>query len=115
VDCGQLVAAVYEAAGVVPPGLVIPDYPPDWHLHRDDERYLRHVEEWAHRIDGPPEPGDVALFRFGRCISHGAIVVRWPAIIHAHRPDGAVVAGDALADAQLRQRLAGVWSPWGGR
>ena len=53
-------------------------------MHRDAERYMEGLLQYAHEIDGPPEPGDVALFRFGRCYSHGAIVVEWPRLIHAY-------------------------------
>jgi len=83
VDCAMLLAEVYAEAGLVP-ALDIPHYPPDWHLHRDSERYLGFVRDHAVEIAGPPAPGDIALWRFGRCFSHGAIVVLWPKIIHAY-------------------------------
>ena len=38
-DCLMLLAEVFEAAGVIP-RIEVPFYPPDWHLHRDAERYL---------------------------------------------------------------------------
>lgn len=41
-----------------------------------------------------PEPGDVALFRFGRCFSHGSIVTEWPQLIHAWHAGG-VIQSDA--------------------
>ena len=91
-DCLTLLAAVYEAAGVVP-AIEIPFYPPDWHLHRGVERYMDGLLAYAHEVDAAA-PGDVALFRFGRCFSHGAIVVEWPRIIHAWHAAG-VVRGDA--------------------
>jgi hypothetical protein len=37
-----------------------------------------------------PEPGDVALFRFGRCFSHGSIVTEWPQLIHAWHAGGVI-------------------------
>ena len=113
VDCGQILALVYEAAGITPE-IVPDDYPHDWHMHRSEERYLATVERWAHKIDGPPEPGDIALFRIGRCISHGAIVVSWPTVIHAVLKGGGVVFGDVVADADLAHHLVGYWSPFGG-
>ncbi|MGC2200918.1 MAG: hydrolase [Stellaceae bacterium] len=91
-DCLMLLAEVYEAAGVLP-HVEVPFYPADWNLHRDAERYLDGVICYAREIDGPPGPGDVAVFRFGRCFSHGAIVVSWPRLIHAWWDSG-VVAGD---------------------
>lgn len=46
VDCLTFVAGVFENAGLVPK-LAIPHYPPDWHLHRDDERYLEGVLQYC--------------------------------------------------------------------
>jgi hypothetical protein len=48
----------------------------------------------AHELAGPPKPGDVAVFRYGRTYSHGAIVIAWPRLIHAYWQRG-VVWGDA--------------------
>jgi NlpC/P60 family putative phage cell wall peptidase len=93
VDCAMLLAEIYHRCGLVPyvdPGY----YPPDWHLHRDAERYLEKLLPYAHELAGPPKPGDVAVFRYGRTYSHGAIVVAWPQVIHAYWQRG-VVWGDA--------------------
>ena len=113
VDCGTLLLEVYEACGLIP-HVDLPHLPHDWAAHRDEERYLEHVEQWAHRIEGPPEPGDIVLYRYGRCISHGAIVVQWPQIIHAYVNKG-VILDDALANADLAQRQVGFWSVFDGR
>lgn len=87
VDCAQLLIGVYAAVGLIPP-LDIPHYPPDWHLHRDAERYLgivlQHAREIQPAFGEGPLPGDVVVWRFGRCFSHGAIVIDWPVVIHAH-------------------------------
>ena len=90
-DCLMMLAEVYEAAGVVP-HIEVPFYPPDWHLHRDAERYLKGVMRYAREIQGPPQPGDVALFKFGRCFAHGAIVIDWPLLIHAWHNAGVLYA-----------------------
>lgn len=114
VDCGMLLAEIYERAGVMPH--VDPEpYPCDWHMHRDGERYQGLVAEHARRIPGPPQPGDITLFKFGRCLSHGAIVIEWPVVIHSFILAGEVVLDDAVANQDLAERLAGFWSPWGGR
>ena len=108
VDCATLLAEVYARAGVVPT-VAIPFYPPDWHLHRDAERYLGFVLEHACEIPPPsltlplegggkgggeasaPLPADIALWRFGRCFSHGAIVIEWPLVIHAYAGRGCIL------------------------
>ncbi len=88
-DCLMLLAEVYKAAGVLS-HIDVPFYPPDWNLHRDAERYLEGVVRYAREIEGPPERGDVAVFKFGRCFAHGAIVVSWPRLIHAWHDAGVV-------------------------
>jgi cell wall-associated NlpC family hydrolase len=106
----MLLAEVYEHAGVarhVEP----PFYVPDWHLHRDAERYMEGLLHYAQPIDGAPLPGDIALFRFGRTFSHGAIVIHWPRLIHAYWNIG-VVWGDASLY-PLKDRDVRFFSPFG--
>jgi len=92
VDCLMLLAEVYERAGIT--GHIEPPfYVPDWHMHRDAEHYMDGLIDYARPIDGLPLPGDIALFRFGRTFSHGAIVTLWPRLIHAYWSIG-VVWGD---------------------
>lgn len=112
-DCGMLLAEVYERAGVMPHVEPAP-YPADWHHHRSEEVYLGHVQEHSHQVRAP-QPGDIALFRWGRCLSHGAIVIEWPRIVHAYVAASEVVLDDAEANQDLKERLAGFWSPWGGK
>ena len=52
-------------------------------LHRDAELYLEGLLQYTREIEGPPQPGDIVLWKFGRCFSHGAIVIEWPTVIHA--------------------------------
>lgn len=102
-DCAFLLVRVYHAVGLIPDIDPRP-YPHDWHLHRGEERYL----DWVSRYGRPvsvPMPGDVVLFRFGRCASHAAIVVDWPRVIHSYIGEG-VTLGDA-DKAPLSGREAG--------
>jgi NlpC/P60 family putative phage cell wall peptidase len=109
-DCLTLLAEVYHAAGIIPL-IEIPYYPPDWHLHRGVERYIDGMRDYAHEIVGAqPAPGDVALFRFGRCFSHGAIVTEWPRLIHAWHAGG-VMRGDAT-QSLLTGRAVRFFSPF---
>lgn len=88
-DCLMLLAEVYESAKVVP-HIDVPFYPPDWNLHRDAERYLLGVARHAREVAAPPQPGDIAVFKFGRCFAHGSIVLAWPQLIHAWHTTGVV-------------------------
>jgi cell wall-associated NlpC family hydrolase len=83
IDCGMLLVRVYSDIGLIPAFDPRP-YPAQWALHQSAERYLAIVESYAHEIPGPPLPGDIALFKFGKCWAHGAIVTDWPQLIHAN-------------------------------
>lgn len=103
VDCGQFILAAFEGAGLVP-HIETGHYPADWMLHREEERYLAFVETHLDRVE-TPKPADVAVWQFGKCFSHGAIVVDWPVVIHAFRPERAVVWGDATKGQLARMHL----------
>jgi NlpC/P60 family putative phage cell wall peptidase len=110
VDCLMLLAEVYERAGVTVGRINPPFYVPDWHLHRDAERYLDGLLRYARPVN-VPEPGDIALFRFGRTYSHGAIITEWPRLIHAYWSIG-VVWGDATLF-PLAGRTVRFFTPFG--
>lgn len=110
VDCGQLPLAVFEACGLIPSYLPA-HYPRDFHMHGDEEMYLGHLERFAAQVQDP-RPGDLAMFRFGRVVSHGAVVVQWPVIVHAYVEARAVVMDDAVANQALARRFVGWWSYW---
>jgi NlpC/P60 family putative phage cell wall peptidase len=107
VDCAMILVRVYGDLGLIPSFDPRP-YPTDWHLHRSEERYLGWVTKYARQVD-EPEPGDVALFRFGRCLSHGGIVeAATPEItmIHADLKAGRVERAEVR---RWSERLAGYW------
>lgn len=109
VDCGQLLLAVYRDAGLIPQ-TESGYYPSDWHFHRDDERYLEMVKRFAHEVE-VPKPGDIAVFKFARCVSHGVIILDFPRVIHAQLGQGCVLAD--INDAELLGRCVGFYSLWG--
>lgn len=110
VDCAMLPLAVYRATGLLPE-FSFDDYPPDWHLHRDAERYLEIVTCFAREVQAPIGPGDFVLFRWGRCFAHGAIIVDWPQIIHAVLHVG-VAQDNALQVSQLIDRPRRFFTLW---
>lgn len=110
VDCAMFLAEVYERAGVLP-HIDPPFYPPDWHMHRNDELLLEIVEQFCIPVESP-KPGDIALYKFGRCIAHGVIVTEWPMVVHALVGVGVLPAN---ADLEIEgKRLHGFYSPQGG-
>lgn len=110
VDCAMLLCDVYHAVGLIP-HLDPRPYPPDWHLHRSTERYLGWVEQYAGSVEAP-QPGDIALWRFGRCFAHGAIVEAWPLVIHAVMRERICTRTDALINPYLSRREVRFYSLW---
>lgn len=110
VDCAQLLIACYAAVGVVDRPDV-GDYAPDWFLHESGAA-LDRFREWIARFCvevEEPSPGDIALFRYGRAASHGAIVVDRSTVIHSFRELG-VMLGSLDSTHDLFPRLEGFWS-----
>jgi cell wall-associated NlpC family hydrolase len=61
VDCAQVVLAVYAAVGIVE-DFDTGEYPADWHIHRDVERYVKAVIPHGHEIPTEAaQPGDLVL------------------------------------------------------
>ncbi|HVB89242.1 MAG TPA: hypothetical protein VND97_03495 [Beijerinckiaceae bacterium] len=103
-DCGMLLVRVYVDLGLVAPFDPRP-YTRDWHLHRSEERYLGLLLERTSKV-AAPAPGDVALFRYGRCFSHGGIVTRAEplTIVHAFHPAGLVLEEEVARNGELAER-----------
>lgn len=105
VDCVNLLVAVYSAVGLGP-DLKLPWYPHDWHLHRSDELIFETLRIYAHPVTSGV-PGDVAVFGYGRCVSHAAIIEDERHVIHAYAPAERVCRTERLT---LEARLAGEWT-----
>lgn len=112
VDCLMLLVRVYSACKLIPADVDPRPYAQDWHMHRAEEMYLAGVGQYSQATD-TPLPGDVAMFQFGRCVAHAAIVVEWPLIIHAFRDQRAVVLSDVSVSDYLSRRLRGFFTVMG--
>ena len=117
VDCAQLIAAIFEEAGLIEV-VDIGYYSPQWFLHRDEEKYLSYVLPRATEItEQNAKPADLVVFKIGRCFAHGAILTEegWPNVIHAYKPDGIVVIGRAdTGELGTRERRFFRYSKWQG-
>jgi NlpC/P60 family putative phage cell wall peptidase len=115
-DCAMLLVRVFCDLGLVEPFDPRP-YTRDWHLHRGEERYLGFLLARAVTVPAPL-PGDVILFKYGRCFSHGGIVTGLAplTIVHAFHPARVVLEEDIERNAEMAARLglakfASYWSP----
>jgi cell wall-associated NlpC family hydrolase len=113
VDCANLLAAVYEAAGAI--GHVeLGDYSPQWHQHHTRELFL----EWLERLGArrlpegqAPQAGDVGVWHYEKTFSHGGIVVEGgadPLVLHAYI--GRRVVPTRCSEEPLRGVPACFWS-----
>ena len=113
VDCAQFIAAVYEKT--LGRSIPIEPYSPQWHLHRDEERYIAGLlSEGCREIsESDVNPGDIVLYKQGRTYSHGAIVIAWPTrIIHAIKLMRGVCYSDPSCDRFLTNRERKFFSFW---
>jgi cell wall-associated NlpC family hydrolase len=117
VDCGMLLVRVWIEAGVVEEFDPRP-YPAEWHLHNPQERYLGWMLQCACNTN-TPQPGDMVLFWFGRCFSHGAILISDTHVVHAPAEEGRVRILELNAHelswmdhAQKRRRPRLFFDPW---
>lgn len=109
VDCAQILCAVYEACGVVPhidPGW----YARDWHMHRSEEVYAQWMALYCNPLPCREAllPGDAVLFRFGRCYSHGAILLEDGNLIHSYIGRGVVLS--TFNEEPLQGRESTYWT-----
>lgn len=106
VDCVMMPRAVYRKFGMIPMDFDPRPYPMQWYLHHDAERYLEWFAKYGTQVT-QGQPGDVALFRFGRAVSHSAILIGDGQMVHAYRKAGMVIVEplEAYAD-----RFHSFWS-----
>lgn len=108
VDCVQLLIGVYQGAGLIG-DVQTGEYSRTWHLHQDEEKYLERIMPWAKPTDNPL-PADVALFRFGRTVSHAGILIDYPYLIHSYYDSG--VVKEDINSGRLGKRFYGYYSFW---
>lgn len=112
VDCGMFILEAFERPGIIP-HIEPPPYPADWNMHRSEEKYLAFVERFCERTEDP-QPADLVTFKIGHCVSHAAIVIEWPTIIHSCLGHG-VIMDDGVANQWFAKRLAGFYAYVGDR
>ena len=82
-DCGTFLLEVFHEAELIP-YVDVGYYAHDHHLHSAKQDYLGWVKKYAHQCDkGEYKKGDIILYTIGKCVSHGAIIMDYPVVIHS--------------------------------
>ncbi|MGC8518461.1 MAG: hydrolase [Steroidobacteraceae bacterium] len=107
VDCAMSLIEWFANAGVIERFDPRP-YAASWFLHRDQELFLRTLSRYAEPLPPgeEPLPADLALYRFGRCVAHGALVLDETFIVHACAIARRVERRERAA---MAPRLSGYW------
>lgn len=108
VDCGMLLLRIFSDLGILT-GVDPRPYTRDWHMHRSEEVYLGYVMGVADELSQDEVvPGDIALFRVGRCYSHGAVVTSISplTLVHALFDPGLVVEEQVRTNPQISKGLS---------
>lgn len=107
VDCAMINIAIFrDFAGIIPADFDPRPYPMQWHLHRNEEKYLNWFTKYARKVDAP-QIADIALFKFGRTVSHSGIIVAPGIMAHAYREAGRFILENVSAH---ESRLDSYWS-----
>lgn len=88
-DCIHVVSASFVAPGIIEQPNIW-KYSPRWHLHRSEELMLNSVQQFAVET-GEVKPGNVVLYREGRCFSHCGIITNDLHLVHASWRRGRVI------------------------
>ena len=102
VDCGGLLYEVFNPW--FGPFAAFPDdYPPDWALHGNEERYLDFIKPHVYEVP-QVQPGGISLFHLGQAYAHAAIMLDNGNYIHAW---GRMREGSVIQTPQLSMRRFG--------
>ena len=95
VDCARLLVGVYAACELIP-AEDLGIFSDDWFCNISEDVYMRRVlrharkilESVCYRNLAAIGPGDIVLTKaaHSKVFNHGAIVVKWPTVIHAIQP-----------------------------
>jgi cell wall-associated NlpC family hydrolase len=116
VDCAMFLIEIFARAGIIEWFDPRP-YPRSWFVHQDEERFMNWITDKLHCAEIPIDearPGDVVLYRIGRCYAHGTLLVSPQLVIHAFYKNDAVIYTETF-DTELSSRKPRAFNPWGAR
>lgn len=123
VDCCMFLVRVFVDTGVMPQFDPRP-YEPRFFLHKSDENYLYGTKEhpgiasFCREIqEKDAKPGDIVIYKHGRCFSHTGLILSDDLIIHAWFQERKVAITErrsGLLNVDRGQpRPRKFFSPWG--
>lgn len=100
VDCAQILVAIALELKLINDrqAELVPNYPPEWHLHNREEHLLEYLELMGCVETNDALPGDILCFKFGRTCSHIGVMVNSDQFIHACLRSKAVVVNSLNGD-----------------
>ncbi len=107
VDCAMSLIEWFSSQGVIKKFDPRP-YSATWFLHQGEEKFLKIIEEYADKLPEKARvlPADIALYRYGRCAAHGALIVDDEFIVHAYAVAGRV---ERTSRVSMEDALEGYW------
>ena len=110
VDCATILLEVFSAVGIAENAY--PEYSPEWHMHRSEELYLGWMAKYTREIAAEDlDVGDIIVWKWARCYSHGSIYVGGGELIHSYIKTGCVRA--AMSEGIFEDRPHRFYSVWG--
>ena len=92
-DCGLFIIGVYSNIGLI--NKEMPEYyPEDWAFHKPiGDMFESIVQRYCKEVTKEEiKSGDLILYQFGKCLSHGSILLPDNYIIHSEKPIGVTVS-----------------------
>lgn len=106
VDCGLFIMGVYHNVGVIKAEMP-KFYPHDWAYHGPiGEVFLGIIEKYCLEI--PKEQlkmGDTIVYRFGKCLSHGSILIEGDMVVHSEVNIGVTITNRKNTNWYKREKV----------
>lgn len=110
VDCATILLEVFSRCGLAENAF--PEYSPTWHLHRGEEVYLCWMARYTREItEAELQPGDIVVFKWGRCFSHGSIYIGNGEVLHSYIGIGCIISN--MSEGLFEGRDRRYFSVWG--
>ena len=109
-DCTGLIIGVLQEMGYLK-DYKLREYTPDWNLHSKAGNYIvEELEKVCTRVTDPIRPGDILVFRFGRCIAHAGVMLDTCKMLfaHQHKNSGRCVF-DIMRNSKWSAHFAGAY------